>query len=264
MQPKTPISPAIHVPQGATPDHGLDPEYEKFRTRLALGQNDARSFYAVTLELPPIGSDTKNWAESIAWAELGTLSLEDDIGGSSATSGSADPLQLSPELRLKTLSVRRFFNIRTAFDRALESESCFDCDLPREALETARQLAKDALAAILPMQAYLFIPPDELAKAQADAERIAREFAGDCLKHARKDSEEAKKSLKSGEIKSSLGKRLRKLSERHDGRYHIFPYSQLHAPETGIATIAIIESRHQSITGDHGRVRMTTTSSFPS
>jgi hypothetical protein len=44
MQPKTPISPAIHVPQGATPDHGLDPEDEKFRTRLALGQNDARSF----------------------------------------------------------------------------------------------------------------------------------------------------------------------------------------------------------------------------
>jgi hypothetical protein len=264
MQPKTPISPAINVPAGAAPDHGLDPEDEKFRARLALGQGETRSFYAITPELPPVGSDTAAWAESVAWSELGTLTLEEDGGASSNNSGSAGALKLSPELRLKDVAVRRYFNIRSTFDRTLESTSCFDCDLPREALEAARQLAKDALAAILPMQAYLFIPPDELAKAQAEAEKIAREFAGECLKHMQKTSEDAKKSLKSGDLKSSLSKRLRVFSGRHDARLHIFPYSQLYAPETGIATVAIIESRHQSITGDHGRARMTSASSFPS
>ncbi len=257
MQPKTPISSAFNVPPGTLPDHGLDPEEEKFRNRLALGQSNNRSFYAITPDLPPTGSDVTSWAESVAWSELGTLTLEDNMGESSNNSSSAGSLSLSPELRLKNVSVRRFFNVRTAFDRTFESASCFDCDLPREALEAARQLAKDALVSILPMQAYLFIPPDELAKAQAEAEKIAREFASDCLKQTKSESEHNKKSLNPVDLKSGLTKRLRKLSERHDARFHLFPFSQLYAPETGIATVAMIESRHQSITGDHARVRMT-------
>jgi len=34
---------------------------------------------------------------------------------------------------------------------------------------------------------------------------------------------------------------------------HIFPHTQLSAPDTGVATIAIIASQQQSIVGDHGR-----------
>ena len=262
MRSKTPISPGIHVPAGATPSHGLDPEEEKFRTRLGGGA-DIRVIHAVTHTLPPQGADTQAWAESVSWVELGSLSLIPGGGTSGEDSGNGEAVKLSPEIRLKHMEIRRFFNIRTAFDRSLDAASCFDCDLPRETLDAARQLAKDALAAILPMQAYLFIPPDELAKAQAEAEKIAREFAADCLKIAQKDAENLKKSLKSGELKSGLSKRLRTLSERHDARYHIMPFSRLYAPETGIATVAVIESRHQSISGDHGRARMGTTSSFP-
>ena len=260
MRSKTPISPGIHVPAGSTPDHGLDPEEEKFRTRLGAKQavQAVRTFFALTPELPPKSADTTSWAESVSWVELGSLSLISGEGASGEESGNSETVRLSPETRLKYMEIRRFFNIRTAFDRSLDTASCFDCDLPRETLDAARQLAKDVLTAILPMQAYLFIPPDELARAQAEAEKIAREFAADCLKMAQKDAEHSKKSLKSGELKSILSKRLRTLSERHDARYHVMPFSRLYAPETGIATVAAIESHHHSITGDHGRARMGT------
>jgi hypothetical protein len=257
MHPKTPISPGTDVPAGAAPNHGLDPQEEKFRTRLGQDQ-EIRRFYAFTPELPPPGADPTSWAESVSWTELGTLSLAPGDASSGEGSGDMPPVQLSPDTRLKHMATRRFFNIRTALDRKLETTSFFECDLPRETIDAARQLAKDALAAILPMQAYLFIPPDELARAQREAEKIAREFAADCLKIAQNDAEHAKKSLKSGDLTSGLRKRLRSLSERHDARYHVFPYSQRYAPETGIATVAVIESRHQSITGDHGRARMST------
>mgnify|MGYP003386622112 CR=1 FL=1 len=257
----TPITDPRDVPPTARPVHGLPKEGDVVDESFAITQElilpvkDAASLKAAEEKLAK-----QSWSDRVEWVELGQLSLDtkpatDSTGGSSGGSATARAITLGGNTSIAETRNKGFFNLQAAFERGLKTEFEEEKDVSREIMEATQQTAKDALASILPSQAFLFVPPDELFRAQQEAEKLARDFAKECLGAQKNPDKDAmNKGGKSNELKSSLGRKLRGLSLRHDGRMHIFPYSQQYAPETGIATVAAIESRYQSITGDHGRV----------
>jgi|GEM_PF-4187783 len=256
----TPITDPRDVPPTAKPVHGLPKEGDVTEERFGVAQDlilpvkDAASLKAAEEKL-----SKHSWSERVEWTELGQLTLDTkpatDSSGSNTGSSTARSITIGGNTSVAEARNKGFFNLQAAFERGMKTEFEEEKDASREIMEAAQQTARDALASILPSQAFMFIPPDELFRAQQEAEKLARDFAKECLgAHKNPDKDAMHKGGKSGELKSSLGRKLRGLSLRHDGRMHIFPYSQQYAPETGIATVAAIESRYQSITGDHGRV----------
>ncbi|MFZ4124955.1 MAG: hypothetical protein ACOYJ2_02635 [Rickettsiales bacterium] len=262
---RTPITDPRHVAPTERPKHGLPRDNEDI----------VEEIFAISHELivPITGDDAaikraeeklaqKNWAERTEWSELGQLSV-DGKPSSASSDGSGSTasrtIQIGGNTSISEVRNRGFFNLQAAFERGLKTEFEEERDATKEVIEAATVAAREALAAILPPQAFLFVPPDELFRAQQEAERLAREFAKESLNTQKAPDKDAmSKGGKTGDLKRSLGKKLRGLSLRHDGRMHIYPYSEQYAPETGITPVAKIESRHQSIVGDHGRAQMGT------
>lgn len=265
----TTITDPRDVPRGTKPDHGLDPEEKRFASR-----REGNELITITLALSPalvIPVDEKSlkaaeekltqssWSDRTEWNELLPYMPNDKSSGDSSSSTTARGITLGGNTSIAEVRNKGFFNLRAAFERGIKTEFEEIKDAEREIIDAAQLAAKEALAFILPTQAYLFIPADELFAAQQQAEKMAREFAKECINSQKiPDKDSMKKGGASTEMKSSLGTKLRSLSMRHDGRMHIHPFSGRYAPETGIATVAAIESRNQSITGDHGRAQMGT------
>jgi hypothetical protein len=203
----------------------------------------------------------KSWSDRVEWTELGQLTTDiksTTSSGDGSASTTTRTITIGGNTSITEARNKGFFNLQAAFERGLKTEFEEEKDVERELLHSAHAIAKEALAALLPPQAFLFVPPDELFKAQQDAEKTAREFAKECLNAHKSPDKDAMKTGKSMDLKASLGKKLRSFSLRHNASMHIHPFSGQYAPETGIATVAVIESRHQSIAGEHGRVRMST------
>lgn len=263
----TTITDPRDVPRDTKLDHGLDPEEKRFASRRE-GNQLITFIFALTPELV-VPADVKSlkaaeekltqssWADRTEWNELLAFMPGEKPAGDS--SGSTRGITLGGSTSIAEVRNKGFFNLQAAFERGLKTEFEATKDAEREILDAAQTAAKEALAFILPTQAYLFIPVDELFAAQQQAEKMARDFAKECI-NAQKipDKDSMKKGGASAEMKTSLGTKLRSLSMRHDGRMHIHPFSGRYAPETGIATVAAIESRQQSISGDHGRAQMGT------
>lgn len=265
MTRRTPITDPRHVAPTERPTHGLPRDNEDI----------VEEIFAICCDLiiPIMGDDAalrhaeeklaqKNWVDRTEWSELGQLTA-DGNPSSTSSDGSASAtgrtIQIGGNTTVAEVRNRGFFNLQAAFERGLKTEFEAERDATKEVIEAAIATAREALAAILPPQAFLFIPPDELFRAQQEAERLAREFAKESLSTQKTPDKNAmSKGGKTGDLKRSLGKKLRNLSLRHDGSMHIYPFSQQYAPETGLTPVAKIESRHQSIVGDHGRAQMGT------
>lgn len=270
----TPITDPRDVSPAAKPHHGLDPEDQPFTARRNNEQLVERRYaihpeliLAISRDPAAIKAAEERlaqtpWAQRVEWTELGTLDLDTKSAsgsGEGSASATGRGITIGGTTSIAEARNKGFFNLQAAFERGIKSEFEEEKDAEREMLQQAQAAAKEALAALLPPQAFLFVPLDELARAQQEAERLARDFAKECLKTQKDHDKDAmKKGGKSHDLKASLGKKLRGLSLRHDGRMHIHPFSGRYAPETGVATVAIIESRHQSITGEHGHARMGT------
>lgn len=248
-------------------DHGLGREHDRFsvmnpRTSIGLG---ARSIqFGITQLLPFPTSDEEavaravellerhvmSWQDRISYHELGAPwhGIPEEDAGSSDESDSAVASAKSADKRFVMHPHHYgYLRLHAVFGRAFAAALGEQPDA--DSLQ-AVELAERALKEVLPQQAYLFISPHDLMLASKEAERIAE----DTIKHAKQHDKEAPKSSKLyGRIKNKLAHDIRALRIRHDGRMHIFPYVEQSAPDTGVATIAIIASQQQSIMGDHGR-----------
>lgn len=215
---------------------------------VSLDTQDPRTAISNALEL--LQRHVASWHDRVSYHELGASlhSLPDDASADeseeseNASSKSADKrFVLHPH---HYGYVRLHATFARAFGRIREED-------PDESTIRATEIAERALKELLPEQAYLFIPPEAMMLATKEAERIAE----DTIKHAKqRDKEQPKEAKLYGQVKQKLAHSIHAIRVRHDGRMHFFPYTQLYAPETGIATIAIIASQQQSIVNDHGRV----------
>jgi hypothetical protein len=203
-----------------------------------------------------------SWVGLIEWIELSApLPLEipenQSSGDSSDTSNIQPPLLRAEVSAAKGLRAEGFIHVRRVFERGISSAISRDNPLESKHAEEAQTLARELVKEILPAQAFLFVPPDELALAAKEAEKIARDMVQQCKLIVSDHAKLEPKPLLRQELKQSVSKRIRGLRERHDARLHMFPYSEQSAPITGVATVAIIASQQQSIIGDHGRVSQT-------
>lgn len=232
---------------------GLNPNHITFGIThmmpVALDSEDPNTAISNALEL--LQRHVASWHDRVSYHELGTSlhSLPDDTSSTDDGEESANASSKSADKRFVMHPhhygyVRLHATFARAFGRIREEN-------PDEPTTKATEIAERALKDLLPEQAYLFIPPEALMIATKEAERIAE----DAIKHAKQREKEQPKDAKLyGQVKQKLANSIHAIRVRHDGRMHIFPYTQLYAPETGIATIAIIASQQQSIVNDHGRV----------
>lgn len=253
-------------------DHGLGRDNERqrlaiFNAHTSFGLNPRSIAFGIT-QMMPVSIDTDNpqasianaldllqrhvssWHDRVSYHELGSsLQLlpdetmtDNDEASETASAKSADKRFVMHPHHYGYLRLHSVFS--KAFDRIRE-------DAPDDETLKAADIAQRALKDLLPEQAYLFIPPDALMLATKEAERIAE----DTIKHTKqREKEQPKEAKLYGQVKHKLASSIHAMRVRHDARMHIFPYTQLYAPETGIATIAIIASQQQSIANDHGRV----------
>jgi len=260
----TPETASYHSPF----DHGLGRDRDRFaviRARTSIGLGPRAIEFGIT-QLHPVNLTSEesvaraiellerhvtSWQDRVSYHALGAHwhGVPDDTA---ATSGENDSAPISAAKSADKRFVMHphhygYLRLYGVFEKAFASAAGENAD--PETLHAA-ELAERALRELLPPQAYLFISPTDLMQASKEATRIAEET----IKHARDHEKEAPKSARLyGRIKNKLAHDIRALRVRHDGRMHIFPYTALSAPDTGVATIAIIASQQQSIVGDHGR-----------
>ncbi len=264
------LSDPLSTHPGVVPDHGLG-RRDEFPARLALFgvrsnfsipakakfgiidvyplSLDAGAKDIITRESSRLSARIAHWADVVSYTPLSdALSVNDDETSDAKPAETSDTSARSISKRL-VLSPQPygFFQLYPTLLRGFAS-----ADINHDTSDQTAEIARRALEELLPQQAYFFVPPQDLMLAQKEAERMARE----ALEGAKKSlqNKEAKPEDIHGQIKRKLAHGLRGLRARHDGRMHIFPHTRLSAPETGVATIAIIASQQQSIIGDHGRV----------
>lgn len=272
----TNITQLSHVQGHEIFDHGLGRDPRKsgllaiYQPRISISPDSDRIVFGITHQIPlsmvepSAASDLENavqllehacisWQDYVSYQRLGHFvsmipgdkpsNAESEDGNTSGSTHGRVPKKfaLSPHhygyIALHSLMQRTITS---------SSEGC---------TSDAMAIAHRALEELLPQQAYLFIPPHDLMMATKEAERIASE----ALKFAQESMHKQvqKPADVYGQVKRKLSHGIRALRIRHDGRMHIFPYTQLSAPDTGVATIAIIASQQQSIVNDHGRYSAT-------
>jgi hypothetical protein len=265
------VSDARPYSPAEAPNHGLDPEETRFQSRYGMLPKKSVIFALIEWQavciLPEpsqqlaavqeaarrLENSISQWADTLTYYDLGCAQWlpEATDNSNNSTTGT----QKTSKKNIESPNVYGYIHLAPYLGKALHAYARAT-DPFSSAKQEAEQLAQKILADILPTQAFMFIAPDELAKATQEAIRISRELFDQSLQYVSSKSQPTPKPNEP-EIKSSILRRLRGFRNRHDARMHFMPYTALYAPETGVATIAIIASEQQSISGDYGRASLT-------